>query len=279
MNSTAKNNLACWSKKDKILHPTIIYVNTDSLKEIKEYLFEYKKRYNPRQPCVLFFNDKSGKQNLVVESFRYLKEISVNIIGVAGDLNPFKESLSEQSVFVVALFDKNKNNETTEKDLEKPALTIDQNINSSVQVVVEQSKEQEQPKEQEQAPIISDKEKVFVEKEYIIKEVRDVHYKGNVRGGQELCSENGSVFVYGNLNENAIIRSEGSVVVRGYANGRIFVESKNKDSCIMIDKFNAYLVSINGVAKIFENGIPDNIKNKPVNIFLNDGSLEFEVLA
>lgn len=269
-------NMACYTKRDKNIQPSIIYINVDRTKKVFEYIDEYVKRFMIKHPVVLCFENKElSNFDNVKKIYEYALSKGIKILAVSGDIKEFSDELLKYNIYYVSLYE------------------YEQEIISDI--VPSPHLEQEQEKE-----IVVIDNPVYVDRvvekivEKFIPSV-DLFHKGNIRGGQEIISENGSsIFIQGNLNENGIINSsknvtiygsasgkiisKGHVVILGSGNGKVVVSGSDNLS-IYVLKFNLSLVSINGFSKMFEDGVPDNLKNKSVCIFVENNSLKFEEIS
>lgn len=83
--------------------------------------------------------------------------------------------------------------------------------------------------------------------------------------------------IFGTVNSSAEIAASGSILVTGGLNGSAAAGIDGDSSAtITAFKFDAFIVSINGIYKVFEDGVPEEYKNHPVIIYIEDGHIQIK---
>lgn len=239
---------------------TVLYLYNNSLEDLRKYLRQQKKiapDFFTACPIVLDFkNTIDDDFDFVLSAFNTLKEELMIPIGVSNVKKSIKKHLNENRIatFVTS-------NSVKEQEPKKEVVEV---------VEVVESKE-----------IVEEKTKTNTKESLpLTKNIND-----SVRGGQKIMAEKQNLQINGAVNENGDVLSSGSISIIGALNGRAFagisVDDNEGDSTatIFAHKFNATLISINGVFRVFEDGIPEEIKNKTVLIRLHENKLIIKKLG
>ena len=100
-------------------------------------------------------------------------------------------------------------------------------------------------------------------------------YSEVVEKNKQIYSDNGDLAILNQVEKNAELIALNSVSVFGKCSGKIYAGIKgNKSSLVYVKQFNAQLVSIAGVYKIFDK-VPEKFINQEVYIDLYRGKLRF----
>lgn len=98
--------------------------------------------------------------------------------------------------------------------------------------------------------------------------------KQRVRGGQVVV-HGGDIIVEGPIHPGGEVRAVGDVHVYGVGGGRILAGmTGDQRACIYIQSFDAEIVSIAGIYKVFEE-VPPGWLGRPIKIELREGKLKF----
>ena len=106
-----------------------------------------------------------------------------------------------------------------------------------------------------------------------------------LRSGQQVYARGGDLVVLAAVNAGAEVIADGSIHIYAPLRGRALAgASGSTEARIFTTRFEAELVSIAGVYRTFEAGIPDQLSGRPVQIRLSAGaqassSLNIEALA
>lgn len=93
-----------------------------------------------------------------------------------------------------------------------------------------------------------------------------------VRTGQRIYAEGGNLVVLAVVNAGAEVIADGDIHVYAPMRGRAIAGAQGRESArIFVQGMEAELLSIAGCFKIYEDGIPDNVRGKPAQVQL-DGS-------
>lgn len=96
-----------------------------------------------------------------------------------------------------------------------------------------------------------------------------------VRAGQQIYARGSDLIVMATVNHGAEIIADGSIHIYAPLRGRALAgASGNPDARIFTTSLNAELVSIAGVYRTFEDGLPLALANKPVQIRLSGDRLD-----
>ena len=100
-----------------------------------------------------------------------------------------------------------------------------------------------------------------------------------VRTGQRIYAEGANLVVLGVVNAGAELIADGDIHIYAPLRGRAIAGAQgNENARIFIHSLEAELISIAGCFKVFENGIPDNLRGKPVQVHLDGSDLIIEPL-
>lgn len=99
---------------------------------------------------------------------------------------------------------------------------------------------------------------------------------GNVRSGQQVRAENGSLIIIGSVSPGADVMARDSIHIYGALRGRAVAGiNGNEDARIFCTKFYPELVSVSGHYQISD-GLKDQDIDKKVSVYLKDGQLTIE---
>jgi septum site-determining protein MinC len=100
-----------------------------------------------------------------------------------------------------------------------------------------------------------------------------------VRTGQRIYAEGANLVVLGVVNAGAELIADGDIHIYAPLRGRAIAGAQgNENARIFIHSLEAELISIAGCFKVFENGIPENLRGKPVQVHLDCSDLIIEPL-
>ncbi|BBJ24724.1 septum site-determining protein MinC [Candidatus Nitrotoga sp. AM1P] len=100
-----------------------------------------------------------------------------------------------------------------------------------------------------------------------------------VRTGQRIYAEGASLVVLGVVNAGAELIADGDIHIYAPLRGRAIAGAQGNESArIFVHSLEAELVSIAGCFKVFENGIPENLRGKPVQVHLDCSDLIIQPL-
>lgn len=95
-----------------------------------------------------------------------------------------------------------------------------------------------------------------------------------VRAGQKIYAENTDLVILAIVNAGAEIIADGNIHVYAPLRGRAIAGAQgNQRARIFVQSLEAELLSIAGCFQMFEEGIPSNIRNHPVQVYLEDARL------
>lgn len=93
-----------------------------------------------------------------------------------------------------------------------------------------------------------------------------------VRTGQRIYAEGANLVVLAIVNAGAELIADGDIHVYAPMRGKALAGAQgNEAACIFVNSMEAELLSIAGCFKLFEEGIPENVRAKPARVHL-DGS-------
>ena len=102
--------------------------------------------------------------------------------------------------------------------------------------------------------------------------------KTAVRSGQQLYAEGCDLTVLSTVGAGAEVISDGSIHIYGTLRGRALAGAQgNADARIFCRQFHAELVAIAGHYKVLDD-IPENLRGKAVQVWLENGQLKLETL-
>ena len=100
-----------------------------------------------------------------------------------------------------------------------------------------------------------------------------------VRTGQRIYAEGANLVVLGVVNAGAELIADGDIHIYAPLRGRAIAGAQgNENARIFIHSLEAELISIAGCFKVFENGIPEKLRGKPVQVHLDCSDLIIEPL-
>lgn len=100
-----------------------------------------------------------------------------------------------------------------------------------------------------------------------------------VRTGQRIYAEGSNLVVLGVVNAGAELIADGDIHIYAPLRGRAIAGAQgNENARIFVHSLEAELISIAGCFKVFENGIPENLRGKPVQVHLNGSDLIIQPL-
>jgi septum site-determining protein MinC len=100
-----------------------------------------------------------------------------------------------------------------------------------------------------------------------------------VRTGQRIYAEGANLVVLGVVNAGAELIADGDIHIYAPLRGRAIAGAQGNESArIFMHSLEAELISIAGCFKVFENGIPENLRGKPVQVHLDCSDLIIQPL-
>jgi septum site-determining protein MinC len=221
---------------------TILYIYGVDIDEIRKVLRQKKKQaksFFESCPIVIDFeNTPECDIDFILNSINVMKEEGFLPIGVKSVKSRFKEGLQALKVPIY----------TTSKTIEK---NVEKNVENKKDSTKNIDASDIEPK----------------------RNLTKTHFE-SIRSGQKISAKGMNLSIFGSVNSSAEVLSSGSIVVSGSLCGKAAAGIGGDDSAtIFAMKFDAALVSINGVFAVFEDGVPDEYKNKPVVVFLEDGQI------
>ena len=100
-----------------------------------------------------------------------------------------------------------------------------------------------------------------------------------VRTGQRIYAEGANLVVLSVVNAGAELIADGDIHIYAPLRGRAIAGAQgNENARIFIHSLEAELISIAGCFKVFENGIPENLRGKPVQVHLDRSDLIIQPL-
>jgi septum site-determining protein MinC len=100
-----------------------------------------------------------------------------------------------------------------------------------------------------------------------------------VRAGQRIHAEGANLVVLAIVNAGAELIADGDIHVYAPLRGRALAGARgNEGGRIFVQSMEAELVSVAGYFQVFEEGLPDTIRGKAVQVYLRDGQLRLEPL-
>lgn len=98
-----------------------------------------------------------------------------------------------------------------------------------------------------------------------------------VRAGQRVYAEGADLVVLAIVNSGAELISDGNIHIYAPLRGRAIAGAcGNEDARIFAQRMDAELISIAGCFRIFEDGIPENVRGKPAQVRLEGSRLIFQ---
>lgn len=100
-----------------------------------------------------------------------------------------------------------------------------------------------------------------------------------VRAGQRIHAEGANLVVLAIVNAGAELIADGDIHIYAPLRGRALAGARgNEGARIFVQSLEAELVSVAGLFQVFEEGIPDHLRGKAVQVFLKEGRLKLEPL-
>jgi septum site-determining protein MinC len=250
------NNKICDFKTENT-SITVLSLNSIDLSEISMFLRQQKKMatgFFEACPIVVDF-DKIETYDFyfVQDLFKTIKEIGMKPVGVKNIKEILRGDLLENKIPVFVTSQVNNTSQKIEKETVKE---IDKENNDF---------------------------NIEVKKEVIKIGSLNRTINESIRGGQQIVSNNQNLNIIGSVNEGAEVVSYGSIFINGNLSGKALAGTNtngesDQNAIIICNRFNPTLVSIAGIYRIFEDGVPENIKNKSVLIRLSEEKLVFELI-
>lgn len=100
-----------------------------------------------------------------------------------------------------------------------------------------------------------------------------------VRTGQRIYAEGASLIVLAIVNAGAELIADGDIHVYAPMRGKLIAGARGNESArIFVHAMEAELLSIAGCFKVFEEGMPENVRSKPAQVYLDGTRLVIEPL-
>jgi len=100
-----------------------------------------------------------------------------------------------------------------------------------------------------------------------------------VRTGQRIYAEGASLVVLAIVNAGAELIADGDIHVYAPMRGKAIAGARGNEAArIFVNSMEAELLSIAGCFKVFEEGIPENVRSKPARVHLDGSRLLIEPL-
>jgi len=100
-----------------------------------------------------------------------------------------------------------------------------------------------------------------------------------VRTGQRIYAEGADLVVLAIVNAGAELIADGDIHIYAPLRGRALAGAHgNEGARIFVQRLEAELISIAGCFRVFEDGIPENVRGKPAQIHLDGSRLVFQPL-
>jgi septum site-determining protein MinC len=274
---------------------TIVEVSSNTIDDFSKQLAEVKKENYP-QAVVL--NIKKQIEFSSTDLAMFIELLTQNDNVVIGIQSTNQELINYANISGIAVFPITLNNEeTTSKNIEEKKEVITTNVDKTIQ----QDKPLNNEKENVDKTIKQDKP-LNNEKESVVKpNLTEVTQKETssstpqivvesfknkekplvidnlVTKNEQIYSKEKDLIVGNKVESGAELISDANIFIYDLMQGSVFAGVKgNKKVVIFIHNFEASLVVIAGVYKKFET-IPENLKNKSVNITLSDDKLHFKI--
>lgn len=101
-----------------------------------------------------------------------------------------------------------------------------------------------------------------------------------VRGGQQLYAEGADLVLTAGVNQGAEVLADGHVHVYGPLRGRALAGAKgNRDARIFTTCLEAELLSVAGVYTVVDDNLPESLRGKPAQVYLDGEKLKIVPLA
>ena len=100
-----------------------------------------------------------------------------------------------------------------------------------------------------------------------------------VRGGQQLYAQGGDLVLVAAVNQGAEVLADGHVHVYGPLRGRALAGARgDRNARIFTTCLEAELLSIAGTYRVIDDDLPDNLRGKPAQVYLEGDSLKIKPL-
>lgn len=100
-----------------------------------------------------------------------------------------------------------------------------------------------------------------------------------VRTGQRIYAEGANLVVLAIVNAGAELIADGDIHVYAPMRGKAIAGAQgNESACIFVNSMEPELLSIAGCFKVFEEGLPDNVRAKPARVHLEGSRLVIQPL-
>lgn len=101
-----------------------------------------------------------------------------------------------------------------------------------------------------------------------------------VRTGQRIYAEGANLVVLAVVNAGAELIADGDIHVYAPMRGKAIAGAQgNEAACIFVNSLEAELLSIAGCFKVFEDGVPENVRAKPARVHLEGSRLVIQPLG
>ena len=101
-----------------------------------------------------------------------------------------------------------------------------------------------------------------------------------VRGGQQLYAAGTDLVLTAGVNQGAEVLADGHVHVYGPLRGRALAGARgNRDARIFTTCLEAELLSIAGTYRVIDDSLPEGLRGKPAQVYLDGDSLKIEPLG
>jgi septum site-determining protein MinC len=101
-----------------------------------------------------------------------------------------------------------------------------------------------------------------------------------VRTGQRIYAEGADLVVLASVNAGAELIADGNIHIYAPLRGKAIAGARgNENARIFVQRLEAELLSIAGCFRVFEDGIPEDVRGKPTQISLDGSRLVFQPLS
>src|SRR5690606_8183812 len=102
----------------------------------------------------------------------------------------------------------------------------------------------------------------------------------SLRSGQKIYARDADLIVVGMVSAGAEVIADGNIHVYGPLRGKAMAGARgDEDARIFTTRLEAELVAIAGVYRVIETALPDDVKERPATVRLQDGGLRIEPLT
>lgn len=250
--------------KNEGMSITILYIDSKDLAEVRKVLRQKKKQaksFFESCPIIVDFSNVDNYDvEFIDEILRILKEETFLPVGVKSIKARYKSELLIKRIPIYANSTSEIKKDTSLKEKPIPATLKDITTNESIKNV-HQTKD---------LPLKNDS----------IKEELTQNHFDPIRSGQKMLTRNKNLNIFESVKPDAEIAASGSILVSGGLYGRAAAGVDGDQSATIVAlKFDPVLVAINGVYVLFEDGVPEEFKNKPVIVTLEDGNIKIRKLS